>query len=122
MTFNLRVDLSDRLYTLGNRIAAAMEADSQGQNLDEIKTLIVTTGEKIMAKAEELTAALDRVVTEVGETADQVKVLRDEIAALKTQVGDTDALNAAIDAAVTRAGGIADSLDALQDHPAPPEA
>lgn len=75
---------------------------------------------RLMASIDELNAALDRLTTEVSETAAEIKNLRDEIDALKLKTGDTATLEAAITAASARANDLANRLDALQPPPAPP--
>jgi len=74
-----------------------------------------------MAELDDFKVAFDRVKTEVSETSDQVKKLRDKIADLETQIGDTTALKAAIVEATADATAIADKLDSLQDHEPVPQ-
>src|SRR5262245_57212507 len=81
---------------------------------------------KVMSELDNLKINLERVATEVTETGEQIRALRDEgktlrdqIDALKEVVADRDALLAGIEEASATAGALADKLDSFQD-PKPP--
>lgn len=76
-----------------------------------------------MAKFEDLDIAVARIMTEVKETGDQVKTLRDDIAALKEQLpGISEAeLSERLEGYIATLTANADALDKLQDHPPKPE-
>lgn len=85
--------------------------------------LILNLGEYVMAKFEDVEAALGLLNSEVSETAAQVKKLRDEVAALKEQLpGISEAeLSTRLESIVTSLTGAAESLDVLQDKLPKPE-
>ena len=85
--------------------------------------LILNLGEYVMAKFEDVEAALGLLNSEVSETAAQVKKLRDEVAALKEQLpGISEAeLSTRLESIVTSLTGAAEGLDVLQDKLPKPE-
>lgn len=96
------------------------------QVIGQINTLTQLTlnlGEYVMAKFEDVEAALGLLNSEVSETAAQVKKLRDEVAALKEQLpGISEAeLSTRLESIVTSLTGAAESLDLLQDKLPKPE-
>ena len=96
------------------------------QIIGQINTLTQLTlnlGEYVMAKFEDVEAALGLLNSEVSETAAQVKKLRDEVAALKEQLpGISEAeLSTRLESIVTSLTGAAESLDLLQDKLPKPE-
>lgn len=96
------------------------------QMIGQINTLTQLTlnlGEYVMAKFEDVEAALGLLNSEVSETAAQVKKLRDEVAALKEQLpGISEAeLSTRLESIVTSLTGAAESLDVLQDKLPKPE-
>lgn len=96
------------------------------QIIGQINTLTQLTlnlGEYVMAKFEDVEAALGLLNSEVSETAAQVKKLRDEVAALKEQLpGISEAeLSTRLESIVTSLTGAAESLDVLQDKLPKPE-
>ena len=96
------------------------------QIISQINTLTQLTlnlGEYVMAKFEDVEAALGLLNSEVSETAAQVKKLRDEVAALKEQLpGISESeLSTRLEAIVTSLTGAAEGLDVLQDKLPKPE-
>ena len=96
------------------------------QVIGQINTLTQLTlnlGEYVMAKFEDVEAALGLLGTEVKETAVQVKKLRDEVAALKAQLPgmSEEEISTRLEAIVGLVTGAAESLDLLQDKLPKPE-
>jgi hypothetical protein len=63
----------------------------------------------------QLQANYDRVVTETGETADEIRKLQAAIVDLKSQIPSPE-VQAQIDTIAAGLGAQADALDALQEH------
>lgn len=87
------------------------------QKLDVLLAMLTAQGRTIMARFDDVDAALSVLGREVGETADQIKKLRDEVAALRAQLpGISEAeLSTKLDAVVASLAGAAQGLDDLQD-------
>lgn len=70
-----------------------------------------------MAKASELKATVERLTTEVGETATVIREQTAKITELLTQLGGAGELQTEVDDAVLKLNQAADALDALQNPP-----
>lgn len=100
------------------------------KKLDQLATMLSALGgmvqtmeEKIMAKFEDLEAALGVVGKEIGETKTEIDNLKEDIEELKAQlpgIGEAE-LSAKLDGYVSQLTGFADALDKLQTKlPEPP--